>query len=749
MMRRTNAALIGSLAALLLFFLLPVAAQAETDPPKKTDVKLYIEELGNVRGIPSVKRYQSITLVSNAFSLTDEQAKSYNAQGITFEIIGVNSKITREAKLVKYGKQYRLECALSDTGKYYADRYTVKVKAPKVMWDQFSFSSFAFDLSDPDISFEVEGAREGRNGEPYWTVEEAARLTVRYETDGKNTDTFEYAVYPAGGTPAWQQAQKPVYAADGADPSPQTCSFSIQVPQDAWNNVYTVAVRHNGQEAAEQTGTFLQPLRITADCGPGGGNKIYAGVRKLNVHVNRTSGKLWISINDIRMSADFDAEGNASIDLNAWGLSEKDSVQYVNNDTDEGAFLQVERAEAITLSPLGGVYLDEETPESMRFDLNAQEGLQTQAWLEDGDGNVIGEKAENLAQITFATDDLSRAARIVCDYPQLRGYQIKIPVKTLPEAAGQTDGLILITEKPAFDQEALPAEGGTLTGRSAVPNGTVDLYLDKTLFASTWANGEGAFAIQLFDQVLPGREMTVRCTDILGQTRVSAPVRSASLEEPDESPRRQGEAFDCVLRLLENPEKAVAASMRVVYDHAAFALIPSEAAANENSVLLMNIGGIPEGKTVTVPFRVLPDAPEGVYTISFEILSAMNGQEKPAGGMVFSTVTVEVLPAEEITFEAVFEVTANPGKAMAATMRLVYDHAVFALIPSEVAQNDTSFLLENTGIKEGTKITVPFRVLPGAPKGSYVIEMVLVEAGDFDENPVTDMQFSSYHIDLP
>lgn len=98
------------------------------------------------------------------------------------------------------------------------------------------------------------------------------------------------------------------------------------------------------------------------------------------------------------------------------------------------------------------------------------------------------------------------------------------------------------------------------------------------------------------------------------------------------------------------------------------------------------------------------------------------------------------LPGDSV--EVTFTLLANPSQAVAATMRLEYDHQAMALIPNSVAQNDGTFLLDMNGIPEGTTVTVGFQLLPNIPGGEYEIRLVVVEAGDINEKYVDDMAFS-------
>ena len=97
-------------------------------------------------------------------------------------------------------------------------------------------------------------------------------------------------------------------------------------------------------------------------------------------------------------------------------------------------------------------------------------------------------------------------------------------------------------------------------------------------------------------------------------------------------------------------------------------------------------------------------------------------------------------------FTLTFQVISNASRAVAATMKVEYDHEVFEILESPIVQKDSSFLLDLNGIKEGTAIDIDFHVLPEAKEGVYSITMYAVEAADIDENVVDDMAFSSFQI---
>lgn len=103
-----------------------------------------------------------------------------------------------------------------------------------------------------------------------------------------------------------------------------------------------------------------------------------------------------------------------------------------------------------------------------------------------------------------------------------------------------------------------------------------------------------------------------------------------------------------------------------------------------------------------------------------------------------SSALAQSYPAGEVA-EVTFTVTANPDRAVAATLKLVYDHSVFELVPSAAAATDTVVLMDMNGIAEGSEITLSFRIHPTAPDGEYRIRMDLETAGDLEENTVNSL----------
>ena len=104
--------------------------------------------------------------------------------------------------------------------------------------------------------------------------------------------------------------------------------------------------------------------------------------------------------------------------------------------------------------------------------------------------------------------------------------------------------------------------------------------------------------------------------------------------------------------------------------------------------------------------------------------------------------TVTVKQGEQ--FWAEFVLTENPENAVAAVIRLEYDHGVFELIPSDNIRNDHPlFSVMLDGIAVGTPVGAEFRVAKTAVDGKYVFYVVTEQAGDFNETEVTGLAFSA------
>ena len=101
------------------------------------------------------------------------------------------------------------------------------------------------------------------------------------------------------------------------------------------------------------------------------------------------------------------------------------------------------------------------------------------------------------------------------------------------------------------------------------------------------------------------------------------------------------------------------------------------------------------------------------------------------------------------TVDLTFAVTDNPNLAIGATLRLIYDHGAFELIPSPYTQNDAPIISPNIkGIPVGEMVDASFRVLPSAAAGVYEFQIMVVQAGDIDENEVDGLAFTECRVEI-
>lgn len=110
-----------------------------------------------------------------------------------------------------------------------------------------------------------------------------------------------------------------------------------------------------------------------------------------------------------------------------------------------------------------------------------------------------------------------------------------------------------------------------------------------------------------------------------------------------------GEEVTVNLSVTENPSRAVAINMAVQYDHAALELIPSNTVQND-STFLLNLDGIQEGTSVSVSFRVLPEAAPGDYAVTLELKEAGTIDEEFVYDVGFSTAVITVEGESEFTY---------------------------------------------------------------------------------------------------
>ena len=109
---------------------------------------------------------------------------------------------------------------------------------------------------------------------------------------------------------------------------------------------------------------------------------------------------------------------------------------------------------------------------------------------------------------------------------------------------------------------------------------------------------------------------------------------------------RQGEEITIPVTVASNSEEAVAALLKLDYDHESLELIPSDFARND-TILLLDLNGIQPGEAGRVSFRINEKAKRGGQAVRFFVDSARDLDEKDVLGPEIGTVTVIVAKAKQ------------------------------------------------------------------------------------------------------
>ncbi|MBR6185028.1 MAG: leucine-rich repeat domain-containing protein [Clostridia bacterium] len=130
-----------------------------------------------------------------------------------------------------------------------------------------------------------------------------------------------------------------------------------------------------------------------------------------------------------------------------------------------------------------------------------------------------------------------------------------------------------------------------------------------------------------------------------------------------------GDTVDLVFTVTENPHLVIAAALKLEYDHDALEAIPSSTMQNDSPFLSIDPNGIPVGTQVAVSFRVLPDAPGGLYEIRVIATEAGDMEENFWDDLVFSVCTVKIASQADLEKEALERQLAEALKALEDAQR--------------------------------------------------------------------------------
>ena len=121
---------------------------------------------------------------------------------------------------------------------------------------------------------------------------------------------------------------------------------------------------------------------------------------------------------------------------------------------------------------------------------------------------------------------------------------------------------------------------------------------------------------------------------------ISLPACVVAEEMPACQP---GDTVELKFAVTANPNLAIGAALKLMYDHSAFELIPSPYVQNDAPIINIYFDGIPVGEAVGASFLVLPDAAGGVYDFEILVEQATNLNEDEVDGLAFSACRVEVV----------------------------------------------------------------------------------------------------------
>ena len=127
---------------------------------------------------------------------------------------------------------------------------------------------------------------------------------------------------------------------------------------------------------------------------------------------------------------------------------------------------------------------------------------------------------------------------------------------------------------------------------------------------------------------------------------MAALVASFGFAEEYRAKARPGETVTVPVVVQANPEQAVAALLKLEYDHDVLELVPSDF-VQADTILLADLDGIRPGEAGQVSFVLNPEAEKGVLDVRFSTVSARNLDEKAVSGPETGTAAVIVAKAKK------------------------------------------------------------------------------------------------------
>ena len=105
-------------------------------------------------------------------------------------------------------------------------------------------------------------------------------------------------------------------------------------------------------------------------------------------------------------------------------------------------------------------------------------------------------------------------------------------------------------------------------------------------------------------------------------------------------------------------------------------------------------------------------------------------------------------PGDTVT--ALFTVTANPNKAVQATLSLAYDENALRLLPTGVFRDGryTWTMIDIDGFPIGSALPASFQIKENAQEGGYTIRVIVTDPLNLDMKAAAGLTLSSYTISV-
>lgn len=239
----------------------------------------------------------------------------------------------------------------------------------------------------------------------------------------------------------------------------------------------------------------------------------------------------------------------------------------------------------------------------------------------------ISSTEEAKAETLFHPGDIFDASFTILSNPQ-NAEQILCKLKYDPS-------IFELLKSPAVFQNSIIVR--IHEGRLESDQGNVSFKVLDHARAGIWVIGlEVIQAVDANGKIIPDAEKTLEVSQMVIEVQSK---EEKQIYHPEDT-------VDAFFTVTENPNKAMSATLRIVYDPSVFHVITSNMIQNDTVSFVDKAGSIPIGKTQWISFQVLSTAPDGDYTISAEVTDARNENGMIVSGFTVSSFSVEVAKSE-------------------------------------------------------------------------------------------------------